>query len=77
MNKSLPNCQNICYTLPNYNFLHKGGKSMKRNTEIKKTVRQHQGWVELALIWAGGAVAISGFVLGEVLPVSSDLFKPF
>ncbi|KAA9233715.1 cytosine permease [Aerococcus mictus] len=40
---------------------------MKRNTEIKKTVRQHQGWVELALIWAGGAVAISGFVLGGSL----------
>lgn len=42
--------------------------------ELSKPVNQHQTWGELAVIWAGSAVAISGFIVGGNLAVGSSFW---
>lgn len=42
--------------------------------KIKKPVDQKQTWGELAVIWAGSAVAMSGFIVGGNLAVGSSFW---
>jgi cytosine permease len=42
---------------------------------IDKPVEQHQTWGELAIIWAGSAVAISGFIVGGSLATGSSFWN--
>lgn len=41
---------------------------------IKKPVEQNQTWGELAVIWAGSAVAVSGFIVGGNLATGSSFW---
>lgn len=43
--------------------------------EINKTVEQTQTWGELAVIWAGSAVAVTGFVVGGNLAAGSNFWS--
>lgn len=42
---------------------------------IEKPVEQHQTWGELAMIWAGSAVAVSGFIVGGSLASGSSFWS--
>ena len=48
------------------------GKEVRGSVE--KPVEQNQTWGELALIWAGSAVAISGFIVGGSLATGSSFW---
>lgn len=49
-------------------------KKTGKNKQLKKPVEQSQTWQELALVWAGSAVAISGFIVGGSLASGSNFW---
>lgn len=47
---------------------------MNKDQQINKPVEQNQTWGELAAIWAGSAVAVSGFIVGGNLAGGSSFW---